>query len=157
MSTCMIRPVIRRRLEMQGFVGFEDTELIAIGRWAALAPALTGLLAACGVALGSAELLWTAALLGLCCAFLGIHPADALYNWFVRPLTGGSMLPRSGRPRRFSCAVGAAWLSGAGLAFTMGATILGSILAGVLTLLALLTVSTNFCFGAYLYSLIMRR
>jgi hypothetical protein len=157
MPTCMITPAARRRLEMQGFVGYGDEELTAIGRGASLAPALTGLLAVAGAALGSPALVWAAALLALCCAAVGVHPADALYNRLVRPVSGGNPIPPSGRPRRFTCGLVTLWLGGAGLVLATGATALGGALAGLLALPALLAASTSFCFGAYLYKLLVRR
>lgn len=79
------------------------------------------------------------------------HPFDNLYNHGFRNLTGTRARPPNGAPRRFACALAAAWLGATGLAFQMDAMTAGHALGGALIAVAGLVSVTHFCNPSLLY------
>ncbi len=149
--------VMRCRLEAQGFRGLDDEALAEIGPWLRWSPALCAVFMATGTVLASAAVLWALAAVALLGALLPAHPFDLLYNHAVRHLTGTRPLPRHGAQRRFACGVAAAWLTGSGLAFHQGATVLGYALGGTLTAVATIVGVTHFCIPSLVYNKLFGR
>jgi rhodanese-related sulfurtransferase len=79
------------------------------------------------------------------------HPFDWLYNYGVRHLLGKPAIPRNAAPRRFSCAVGAAWLALTAGAFFLGWDILGYILGAGMAGMAAFVAVTHICLPSLIY------
>jgi hypothetical protein len=60
-------------------------------------------------------------------------------------------LAENPRPHRFARTVGAAFLGLSSLAFLLGLTVVGAVLAIMVAALALLNLTTNFCVGCFMY------
>ncbi len=150
-------PVVRARLEAQGFRGLDEAALAEIGPWLRWSPALCAVFAATGTVLASPPVLWALAVVALLGAVFPAHPFDVLYNHVVRHLTRTRPLPRHGPQRRFACGIAAAWLTGTGLAFDQGATALGYALGGTLTVMAALVGTTHFCIPSLVYNKLFGR
>jgi hypothetical protein len=148
--------VVRRRLEAQGFLGLDDVALVEIGPWLRWSPALCAAFMAAGTIFASPPMLWALAAIALLGAVLPAHPFDLFYNLVVRHLTGTRPLPHHGPQRRFACGVAAAWLTGTGLAFQQGATTLGYVLGGMLTVVAAIVATTHFCIPSLVYNKLLR-
>lgn len=146
-----LSPVIRSRLETQGFVGLTDTTLAEVEPWLRLSPALCTVLVGVGTVLPSPTMLWVMAAIAVMGALLPFHPFDVIYNAGIRFLVGTGPLPRNGAPRRFACGLATVWLVATALAFGSGATTLGYILGGVLTAVGALVATTHFCIPSTLY------
>ena len=86
---------IRRRLEVQSFLGLTDDELKSIGPWMRFTPVLNLTFTVMATALSSISLLVGLAILMAAGAIMPIHPFDALYNAFVRRITRTQPLPKS--------------------------------------------------------------
>ena len=149
-------PVVRCRLEAQGFLGLDDVALAEIGPWLRWSPALCAVFMATGTILASPPALWALAAIALLGALLPAHPFDIFYNHVVRQLTGTRPLPHHGPQRRFACGVAAAWLIGTGLAFHQGAAALGYVLGGTLTIVAAIVGTTHFCIPSLVYNTLFR-
>jgi len=126
---------IRRRLEVQGFLGLTDGELKAIGPWMRFTPILNLTFTVMATALSSVPLLVGLAILMAAGAMMPMHPFDALYNGVVRRITGTQPLPKSGGRRRIVFAVGATWLLLITGAFSFGMSVVGYVLGGLMAVL----------------------
>lgn len=151
MSIPTLSPTTRRRLAMQGFVGFDDAALAQIGPWLRVAPAICSALTAVGTLLAMQNMLWALMSFGLICAIHGAHPFDLVYNLGFRHVLGTQRLPRYPTPRRFACLVAAAWLGVTGSMFLFGIPVLGYTLGAALALATGIAASTDFCAGCFMY------
>ncbi len=146
-----ISATTRRRLEIQGFVGLDDDLLSEVSPWLRFSPALCTLLMGLGTVLASSLILWAVVPIATLGAVFRVHPFDLFYNYGIRHLTGTRPLPPNGAPRRFACVVAALWLAATAWAFQAGALIVGYILGSVLTLVALIVSTTDFCIPSLIY------
>ena len=152
-----LNPVLRRRLEAQGFCGLDDATLEEVGPWLRWSPAICTLVMTICVLLQSAWLLWGLAAIAFVGVLLPFHPFDLLYNHGMRHLTGTRPLPRQGSQRRFACGIASAWLAATGWAFHAGASTLGYALGVPLILVAALVSITNICIPSMIYNALFRR
>jgi len=136
---------IRRRLEVQGFLGLTDDELKAIGPWMRFTPVLNLTFTAIATALSSVPLLIALTILMAAGAVMPMHPFDALYNGLVRRITRTQPLPKSGVRRRIVFAVGAAWLLLTTGAFLFGKSAAGYVLGGLMAVLIVPLATVHFC------------
>ena len=136
---------IRRRLEVQSFLGLTDDELKSIGPWMRFTPVLNLTFTVMATALSSISLLVGLAILMAAGAIMPIHPFDALYNGFVRRITRTQPLPKSGVRRRIVFAVGAAWLLLVTGAFLFGMPVVGYLLGGLMAALIVPLATIHFC------------
>ena len=74
------------------------------------------------------------------------------YFELVQPRFGEGTLEDS-RPPRFANMVGAAFLTGATIAYALGAPVVGAVLGTLVAILALLAAATGFCAGCEAYKL----
>ena len=86
-------------------------------------------------------------------AVLPFHPFDILYNHGIRHMLGTPKLPPYNPPRRFACFVGTLWLSATAWAFYSGATMVGTVLGGLLVVATSLPTFIDFCFASYVYNM----
>jgi O-antigen/teichoic acid export membrane protein len=123
---------IRRRLEVQGFLGLTDDELKAIGPWMRFTPVLNLTFTVMATASSSIPLLVGLAILMAAGAIMPVHPFDAFYNGLVRRITRTQPLPKSGVRRRIVFAVGTVWLLLTTGTFLLGMSVLGYVLGGLM-------------------------
>ena len=135
----------RRRLEVQGFLGMSDAELMNVGRWMRFTPACNLALTLAGTATGSVWLLAGLALMMAVGALAPAHPFDVLYNTLIRPVTGTTSLPRSGARRKITFVVGALWLGATAVLFASGHRTTGSVLGVLMALLILPLATVQLC------------
>jgi Domain of unknown function (DUF4395) len=81
--------------------------------------------------------------------------ACRIYYELVQPRLGEGELEDS-RPPRLANMMGTAFLSGAALAWWVGAPVVGTVLGAMVAALALLAAVTNFCTGCEIYKLSAR-
>jgi Domain of unknown function (DUF4395) len=146
--------VVRKRLDMQGFVDLSDAELAEIRLWLRVSPALTVIWMAAGLFVGSAKVIWAMIPFSILGALLPGHPFDVFYNFGIRFFLSKRALPRYHLARRSCCLMASMWTGVTGWAFHSGTTDLGYILGVLFIGAALLPVATDFCIPAYLYGLI---
>jgi hypothetical protein len=147
----------RKGIEMQGFTGLGDAELVEVAPWVRLAPAVLLVWTATAAAAGSAVALWVLVPFAAAGAVLPTHPFDLVYDRALRRLLGTRPIPRYGAPRRFSWMLAAAWLAATALAFGTGVTTVGRALAFTLVAGATTTVTTDFCPGSWIHGRLFRR
>jgi hypothetical protein len=147
-----IGTTVRRRLEAQGYVGFDDVALGELAPWLRWSPAFCTLFMILGVAMRSPSILWALACIALLGAILPFHPFDLLYNHGMRFVTGTRPLPHHGPQRRFACGLAAAWLVAIGWAFQSGSALVGYALGVPLILVAALVSATHFCIPSFIYN-----
>lgn len=152
-----MNPVIRHRLEEQGFCGLDDATLAEVGPWLRWSPVLCTFFMVLGVAMRSPAVLWLLAATAFFGAFLPFHPFDLLYNHGVRHLTGTRPFPRNGPQRKFAGGLASAWLVATGWAFHAGADTLGYALGVALILVAALVSVTHICIPSIIYNFLFRR
>jgi hypothetical protein len=153
-----ISATTRKRLEIQGFTGMDDEMLSEVAPWLRFSPAVCAVLMGIGTALASPVILWVLvppiAALG---AIFRVHPFDLIYNYGLRYLAGRRPLPPNRAPRRFACGLAAVWLTATAWAFQAGALLIGYVLGGVLTLVALIVSTTDFCIPSLIYGVLFGR
>jgi len=136
---------IRRRLEVQSFLGLTDDELKTIGPWMRFTPVLNLTFTVTATALSSIPLLTGLAILMAVGTIIPVHPFDALYNYLVRRITRTQPLPESGVRRRIVFAVGAVWLLLTAAAFLIGRSGAGYVLGGLMAVLIAPLALVHFC------------
>ncbi|MBI4001183.1 MAG: DUF4395 family protein [Nitrospira defluvii] len=149
-------PIVRGRIEAQGFLGLDDQMIKQVNYWLRLSPAICMIWAAIGTALQSATVLWLLVPFALLGALLPGHPFDLLYTHGVRYVTGGPRLPRYPLPRRFACLLATLMLVVA-WCFQSGRLLSGQIVGWTLVAAAFVNVSTGFCIPSFIYGLIFGR
>lgn len=150
-------PVVRARLEAQGFCNLDDAALGELAPWLRWSPALCTIIMAAGVALQSPAILWSLAAIAFMGALLPFHPFDLLYNHGMRFLTGTRPFPRQGPQRRFACGLAAVWLLATAWAFYSGSVTLGRALGISLIAVATLVSVTHFCIPSFIYNTLFRK
>ena len=141
----------RRRLDIQGFERVDDRALAPVAPWLRLAFGLCAVMAAAGTALASPLLLLLLVPIASLAALFPVHPFDLIYNYGIRFRTGTSALPRRGAPSRFACGLGAVWLVATAWVFQAGHQMVGYVLGGVLTSVAVLVSTTDVCIPSLVY------
>src|SRR5260370_40226788 len=82
-----MNPIIRHRLEEQGFCGLDDATLAEVGPWVRWSPVLCTFFMILGITMQSPVVLLLLAATSFFGAFLPFHPYDLLYNYGVRHFT----------------------------------------------------------------------
>ena len=141
----------RRRLDIQGFERVDDLALAAVAPWLRLAFALCAAMAGVGTAMASPFVLLLLAPIAALAALSPVHPFDLFYNYGIRFITGTAPLPRRGAPSRFACGLGAVWLVATAWAFQAGQPLVGYVLGGLLTAVAVLVGTTDVCIPSLVY------
>lgn len=115
-------------------------------------PLATLILVALGAALGLPWLLIAVGAVGLLGTFRPeLSWLDQLWNRAVRHLFRAPALPVDPDPRRFACGLADAFVLASGIAFALGWTATGWVLAGAVLVIAGTVVLTGFCVAAWLY------
>lgn len=152
-----VPPVIRGRLETQGFNCPDDPAFAAVVPWIRFSPALCTVWIVIGTALGSPGILAVLVPFAAAGAIHDRHPFDYLYNLGVRRVTDTEPLPRNGAPRRFACGVAAVWLTLTATAFVFEPPIVGYALGAVIAVVGAIVSTTHFCIPSTIYRLLVRR
>jgi hypothetical protein len=124
--TRALSPFARANLDRQGFEGLDEPTKTALDLPLRFTPALCLTLTAVGVATRSAWLLALLAAGAGVAAASGTHPFDVVYNSMVRRATAGPPLPPAPPPRRLAFILATPVLAAAAVAFTVGASSLGT-------------------------------
>ncbi|MCD6023850.1 MAG: hypothetical protein K0Q91_766 [Fibrobacteria bacterium] len=131
---------LRRRIEVQGFTGFSDEDLLELDPWLRFTPFLSGLISVLSTFMGAYYLLFGLAVFFLLGAAFPRHPFDVFYNGFIRSLENSPRLPVSPVRRRIVYGILAVLSFIAALCFITGhrswGTSLGWLLSGYLALMA---------------------
>lgn len=152
-----VNPVVRGRLEAQGFCGLDDATLEQLAPWLRWTYTIGTAVTVVGVVLMSPGILWALAVITSVGIVLPFHPFDLLYNFGMRHLTGTPPFPHSGPQRRFVFVVATGWLIATGWAFSVGADVAGIALGVPLILVGALASITNLCIPSYLYNTVTAR
>jgi hypothetical protein len=135
----------KRRLIQQGFTGLDDATLHDLAPWARLAPGACSGLILLAVWGGRAWAFYALAAIAFIAAVTGRHPVDFVYNEIIAPIAGTRRLPRCGAPRRFAYSIGTLWLLATGFAFADGPSLVGGILAGLISAGSFMAATLDFC------------
>jgi hypothetical protein len=147
----------RRRLNTQGLSDIDDETLAEVAPWLRMAFGMCALLAGVGTALASPMILWVLTPIAALAALFPVHPFDLIYNYGIRYLRNTGPLPKRRAQSRFACGVGAVWLVATAWAFQSGALIVGYILGGALTGIAVLVSTTDICIPSMIYNMLFPR
>jgi hypothetical protein len=147
----------RRRLNAQGLSDVDDETLAEVEPWLRMAFGMCALLAGAGTALASPVLLWVLTAIAALAALFPVHPFDLIYNYGIRYLRKTGPLPTRRVQSRFACGVGAVWLVATAWAFQSGALVVGYILGGALTGIAVLVSTTDICIPSMIYNTLFLR
>jgi hypothetical protein len=152
-----VSPIIRKRLETQGFRGLDDATLSEVEPWLRFSPALCTTLIGLSTVLASKTILWAMVPIAALGAIFRRHPFDLIYNYGLRYLTRTRSLPPNGAPRRFACGMAAVWLVVTAWAFQSGAMMAGYVLGGMLTTVGAITSVSHFCIPSTIYGFLFGR
>lgn len=141
----------RKRIEAQGYLGLDDHSLGRIRYAIRVTPALCMIWALTGILIQSSPMLWVFVPFAILSAFLPVHPFDALYNYGLRYLVTGPRLPRFPKPRRFSCLIAAAMVSGAAAVVQTGNLTGQYIIGSIILLVGLMQLLRGLCVPSMIY------
>jgi hypothetical protein len=131
---------LRKRIEVQGYTGLSDEEILELDPWLRFTPFLSGVIAVLSTFMGAYYLLFALAAFFLLGAAFSRHPFDVFYNGFIRSLENSPRLPVSPARRRVVYGILAVLSFIAALCFIVGhrpwGTSLGWLLSGYLALIA---------------------
>jgi len=142
-----------RRTRLKGWRGPEASQADAAVGAQRLAPALCAVGATAGALTGSPLVLAAFAATALAGALAANHPFESLYNRWATS-RGRQQLPANRAANRSGCVIGAAFLGGAAIAFALGATTLGLVLALVLGGTAAFVAVTGICVPSLIFTTI---
>lgn len=148
---------LRKRLEIQGFRGFTDTELSCHQFGIRFAYGVCAVLVVLSLLYKSIPILLFVLGIAILGIFLKRHPADYLYNAIIRHWLKRPILPYRTRQVRFACLVATFWLLVTiylfANNFVFEARIWGSILVAVATLVT----TTDICIPSMIYNFLFER
>lgn len=81
---------------------------------------------------------------------------DLVYNYGAQHLFGAPALPATPRPRRFSYALSATFLTGSALAFYKDQATIGLILGGLVVIGGTILTLSLWCLGSWIYRTVFR-
>ncbi len=154
---CLISPSRRKKLEAQGFTGYSDEELAARTFGFRFSTGLCALLIGTGVAFSNIPLLLLAAATALFGAILPNHPFDYLYNAMLANQPGKAQLDPNTPQRKFACGIATVWLVGVIYLFYSSLFLWGYIFGAILTSVAALVTTTDFCIPSAIYNFLFGR
>ena len=76
---------------------------------------------------------------------------DVVYNFLVRHLFGAPRLPSTPTPRRFSYLISTVLLASSAVAFSVGGTVVGLFLGGLVVMGGSILSITLWCLGSWIY------
>ena len=76
---------------------------------------------------------------------------DVIYNLLVRHLFGAPRLPSTPAPRRFSYLISTVLLASSAVAFSLGETVVGMFLGGLVVIDGSIFSITLWCLGSWIY------
>lgn len=153
----IITPVIRKRLETQGYVGYTNSELHDFRFGIRFAYYLCGSLVVLGLLMTNVEILACAMVIAFLGSFPPYHPFDYLYNYAIRHVVGKPKIPPRTNQGRFACGVATAWLGGVIYCFYTGLHGLGYAAGGLLVAIAVLVSTTDICIPSMVYNFWFKR
>lgn len=131
---------------------FVDPRGTRFGGALTLLATLAALLSSSWVAVGAASLILLAAAVG----GNRFNLWSYAYRWTLRPRLKPPEYLEPAAPPRFAQLLGGLFLSGAAVAFALGAAVWGFVLGGVVAALSFVNAAFDFCVGCRLYGLLVR-
>ncbi|HEX4906926.1 MAG TPA: DUF4395 family protein [Acidimicrobiales bacterium] len=142
-----------RRTRLQGWRGDDACRADAAAGGQRVGPAACAIGAFAGVALASPVVLGVVAATAVVGAVAPNHPFEMVYNAWASS-RGRATLPPNRAAKRLGCAMGVAFLGGAAVAYAVGATTLGLVLALVLGVTATFVAATGVCVPSMLFTVL---
>lgn len=141
-----------KRIREQGYSNYKDQEIRELAFGNRFAYRLCTLLLITGVATASVPLLS----LMLIVAFLGFtlpyHPFDYIYNEWLADRLSKPKLPKRSDQLKFACTMASVFIATTIYLFTQGFTIAGYIVGAMLSIVAFLVASVDFCIPSIIYN-----
>ena len=153
----IISPVRRRRLETQGYIGFNDSELNDFKFGIRFAYYLCGSLVVIGLLLTNLKILTFTAIIAFFGSLPPYHPFDYFYNYVIRHLVNKPKMPPRSNQGRFACGIATVWVSGIIYLFYVGLNFLGYLAGGILVLIATLVSTMDICIPSMIYNFLFKR
>lgn len=138
----------RKHLEVQGFIDLDDPSQATWLKFSALMCA-TGF--GIGTALQSSHILFAMGLIAVSGIAFRRTIFDMFYNQMIAKILKNPKLPERPAPARFACFIGVIWSSMTATAFLINATTLGIVLGIILTFVALLMGTINYCVASEIW------
>lgn len=143
----------QRRTRLQGWRGPEADQADAAAGAQRIAPAFCAVGATAGALMSSPLVLAATAATALAGMFAANHSFEWLYNrWAAN--RGRQQLPANRAAKRLGCAIGFLVLGGAAIAFSVGASTLGLVLALIMAGTATFVATTAICVPSMLFTVL---
>ena len=153
-----IKRELRKRLEVQGYIGYSDVELNDHKFGIRHAYYLCGSLVLLGLILTNIYILIVAMAIAFLGSVLQNHPLDYLYNAVTRHLFNKPKMIRRPNQGRFACGIATVMIGGTIYLFYAGLNIWGYVSGGSLLVVATLVATTDICIPSMIYnSLFLRK
>jgi len=143
-------------LALQGYSDVPDNQSRAIDYGLRTGPVFCMALAAVGTVLANPVLLLALSGIAALGALMGSNAFDVFYNYGLRHVFKGPRLPTYPAPRRFACAVAAAWLVVTAGLMLAGLATAGSVMGWLMVATAAVPVTTGFCVPSFIYRLVTK-
>lgn len=141
-----------KRLKAQGYAHCSNQEISAFAFGNRFAYVICASLVAIGVITANIPILLVLILVAFGAVILPYHPFDYIYNFPVRQWLKKPKLPPRSRQLKFACIVAIFCLSATIASFYFGYLLLGYSIGGLLLLVALIVITTDFCIPSTIYN-----
>ena len=152
-----IKPLKRKRFEIQGYQCYSDSELHDFKFGIRFAYYLCGSLVILGLLLTNLEILGAAMIIAFFGSFPPYHPFDYLYNYVIRHWIGKPKMPPRANQGRFACGIATVWLGGTIYLFYTGNNTWGYILGIALIIVAALVSIMDICIPSMIYNFLFKQ
>lgn len=146
-----------RRLTIQGYGRFTESELSALQFGIRLPYVVCSLAAAYGILWAHVPVLVILAVIAFLGVLLPYHPVDYAYNYGLRQVLNLPKLPPRPAQVKFACGIATAWLIVTLILFHYGLTVMGIIWGSMLVAVATLVSTTDICIPSIIYNRLMKR
>ena len=140
----------QKNLEMQGF-RCDTAQFANVEPWLRFSPAICFFAVLWGLWQGSAGVFYIVAVMSAIGVFTPHAFGDWIYNYGIRFLTSGPVLPPTHPPRRFACFMGMIWGTAVGLLFSYGYASIAYILGTIFLIVIIPMIFTHFCTASFIY------
>lgn len=154
--TNIISPACRKRLNMQGYQRYSDSELNEYKYGLRFAYLLCTTLVVIGHVLNSIALLAGISVVAFAAMFPPYHPFDYLYNYAIRYIIQKPKIPPRTNQGRFACGIAFVWLAFTIYLLNSNFLLAGYIAGGMLVLVGAMVSIMDICIPSMIYNFLFR-
>ena len=152
----LISPERIKRLKVQGYNGYSDTNLSELAFGNRFAYIICSSILLIGVITANIPILATMMIIALFGVILPYHPFDYIYNHVIRGMVNKPKLPPRSKQLKFTCGIATIWIAATIYLFYAGFAIAGYIAGVMLFSVALLVGTTDICIPSIIFNFLFK-